>query len=71
MERDTIIVRFIPADKWYHSAMWELMEGYESVNGEVHVPEGFKTDDWYIYLRINSHKLSHGNLYFKQYRCLK
>lgn len=41
---DTIIVRFIPAKKWYESAMWELMEEYTSVNKEVNVPVGFKTD---------------------------
>lgn len=44
MERDTIIVKFIPAEKWYHNAMWELIEDYTSTNEAVNVPAGFKTD---------------------------
>lgn len=44
MERDTIIVKFIPADKWYQRTKWELQEDYTSMNGEINVPTGFVTD---------------------------
>lgn len=42
--RDTIVVKFIPAEKWYKRAKWELMEDYTSVNKETNVPIGFITD---------------------------
>jgi len=42
--RDTVIVKFIPATKWYKRAKWELMEVYTSDNTEVNVPIGFITD---------------------------
>jgi len=42
--RDTVVVKFIPPEKWYKRAKWELMEDYTSVNQEVNVPAGFITD---------------------------
>ena len=42
--RDTIVVKFIPAEKWYKRARWELVEDYTSVNEEINVPSGFITD---------------------------
>jgi len=42
--RDTVVVKFIPAVKWYKRAKWELMEVYTSNNEEVNVPIGFITD---------------------------
>ena len=42
--KDTVIVKFIPAAKWYKRAKWELMEEYISTNQVVNVPKGFITD---------------------------
>jgi len=42
--RDTIVVKFIPADRWYRRAKWELQEEYTSITGNVEVPIGFITD---------------------------
>ena len=42
--KDTVVVKFIPAKKWYRRAKWELVEVYTSDNKEVNVPKGFITD---------------------------
>jgi len=42
--QDTVVVKFIPADKWYKRAKWELKEEYMSANGRTKVPAGFVTD---------------------------
>ena len=41
---DNIIVKFVPAEDWWHSTKWELVEQYESINNEVVVPAGFVSD---------------------------
>ncbi len=42
--KDTVVVKFIPAEKWWKRAKWELVEAYTSDNGEINVPKGFITD---------------------------
>ena len=42
--KDTVIVKFIPAEKWTKRAKWEMIEDYISANKEVKVPAGFITD---------------------------
>ena len=39
-----ILVKFIPAEKWWKRASWQLLEDYVSANTEVVVPTGFITD---------------------------
>lgn len=40
---NTIDVRYIPPEKWYHTANWELLSDYVSPTG-VFVPKGFVSD---------------------------
>jgi len=40
----SIKVKFIPAEKWWKRAQWELVEEYISADGEFTVPVGFITD---------------------------
>lgn len=52
-----IYVRFIPPDKWWHRAKWELLQSYTSDNNNVTAPVGFITDGasipWFLRWRFS------------------
>ncbi len=39
-----VVAKFIPADKWWRRAKWELTVSIISLNKKVVVPKGFVTD---------------------------